>query len=158
MKCFEKDLKRSAITQEEKSDQEFTQRQKMEEPDLLPEFCHYKDEGCELAESCLECPFPVCIYDQRRDRFKSGINQRNKEMRRCYSEEKMSLPDLVKRFGVSLRTVQRTLAAIRNKRRDKYILTKHRSPARKKERRSTHERHKHCQPDSRKRQGKDAGL
>ena len=28
------------------------------EIDLPPEFCRYRDEGCELAESCLDCPFP----------------------------------------------------------------------------------------------------
>ena len=28
------------------------------EPDLPPEYCHYRDEGCDLAESCLDCPFP----------------------------------------------------------------------------------------------------
>ena len=25
--------------------------------DLRPEFCQYRDEGCELAGSCLNCPF-----------------------------------------------------------------------------------------------------
>ena len=25
--------------------------------DLRPEFCHYRDEGCDLAKSCLNCPF-----------------------------------------------------------------------------------------------------
>ena len=34
------------------------------EADLPPEYCHYKDEGCELAKSCLNCPFPGCIYDE----------------------------------------------------------------------------------------------
>jgi len=36
------------------------------EPDLPPEFCRYRDEGCELADSCLNCPFPQCIYEQPR--------------------------------------------------------------------------------------------
>ena len=31
--------------------------------DLPPEFCIYTDEGCELAESCLECPFSRCIEE-----------------------------------------------------------------------------------------------
>ncbi len=33
------------------------------ELDLPPEYCHYQDEGCELADSCLNCPFARCIYD-----------------------------------------------------------------------------------------------
>ena len=38
------------------------------DPDLKPEFCHYKDEGCEYAPSCLECPYPQCLYDAPRGR------------------------------------------------------------------------------------------
>jgi hypothetical protein len=36
------------------------------ESDLPPEYCHYRDEGCELAEHCLDCPFPQYIYDEPR--------------------------------------------------------------------------------------------
>jgi len=32
--------------------------------DLLPEYCRYQDDGCEFADSCLNCPFPECIYDR----------------------------------------------------------------------------------------------
>ncbi len=32
--------------------------------DLPPEYCHYRDEACDLAGSCLNCPLPGCIYDQ----------------------------------------------------------------------------------------------
>ena len=31
--------------------------------DDLPENCDYFDEGCNLAPSCLNCPFPFCIHD-----------------------------------------------------------------------------------------------
>ena len=41
------------------------------ELDLPPEYHHYRDEGCEMASvylgyqsSCLNCPFPKCVYDQ----------------------------------------------------------------------------------------------
>ena len=34
-----------------------------EEPDLLPEYIHYEDEGCDLSETCLDCPLPDCVYD-----------------------------------------------------------------------------------------------
>ncbi len=34
------------------------------EMDFPPEYCHYRDEGCDLAESCLNCPFEQCIYDE----------------------------------------------------------------------------------------------
>ncbi|MBA7529911.1 hypothetical protein ES705_22110 [subsurface metagenome] len=32
------------------------------ELDLPPEFCHYQDNGCEFADSCLNCPFTECLY------------------------------------------------------------------------------------------------
>jgi len=31
---------------------------KENEPDLPPEYCHYRDEGCEFLDSCLNCPLP----------------------------------------------------------------------------------------------------
>jgi hypothetical protein len=41
---------------------------RQETADLPPEFCHYKDEGCEYAASCLACPFPQCLYEEPRAR------------------------------------------------------------------------------------------
>ncbi len=40
------------------------ERANRKEPDLKPEYCHYRDEGCEYAKACLECPFPQCLYDE----------------------------------------------------------------------------------------------
>ena len=31
--------------------------------DALPEYVDYRDTGCELAPSCLNCPFIRCRYD-----------------------------------------------------------------------------------------------
>ena len=33
------------------------------QPDLKPEFCQFKDEGCKFAPSCLKCRYKQCIYD-----------------------------------------------------------------------------------------------
>ena len=33
------------------------------ELDLPPEYCRYRDEGCEMASSCLNCPPPGCVYE-----------------------------------------------------------------------------------------------
>ena len=33
--------------------------------DLPPEYCQYRDEGCALAPSCLNCPFPSCVFEER---------------------------------------------------------------------------------------------
>ena len=34
----------------------------------LPEHATYKDEGCELAPSCLRCPFARCQHDKEKKR------------------------------------------------------------------------------------------
>ncbi|MCH8007547.1 MAG: hypothetical protein IIC91_01655 [Chloroflexi bacterium] len=38
--------------------------------EALPEYAPYKDVGCDLAPSCLACPFVVCRYD-----LPSGIRE-----------------------------------------------------------------------------------
>ena len=32
--------------------------------EALPEYANYKDTGCDLAPSCLSCPFARCRYDK----------------------------------------------------------------------------------------------
>jgi hypothetical protein len=84
------------------------------EPDLLPEHCHYRDEGCELAESCLNCPFPECIYDEPGGKQKLLKEQRDTEIIRLFENEKKSVKELAKVFNLSTRTIQRTLKKYRN--------------------------------------------
>ena len=79
------------------------------ELDLPPEFCHYKDEGCELAESCLNCPFPGCIYDEHGGKQRLLKRQRDAEIVRLFKKEAKGVKELASIFGVSQRTVQRAL-------------------------------------------------
>lgn len=79
------------------------------ESDLLPEFCHYRDEGCDLAESCLNCPFPQCVYEQPRGRQRLLKNRRDGEIARMFRDESKEVKELALMFGVSQRTVQRAL-------------------------------------------------
>ena len=79
------------------------------EPDLLPEYCRYRDEGCDLADSCLNCPFPQCIYEQpggRQHWLKKG---RDLEIIRLFNNEDKWVKELALMLGVSPRTVQRAL-------------------------------------------------
>jgi hypothetical protein len=85
-----------------------------EELDLLPEFCHFRDEGCPLSPSCLECPFPKCAYEKEHQSRRIAHYIREKEIRRVYTAEKPSIRDLASRFQVSRRTVQRALQEIRS--------------------------------------------
>jgi len=84
------------------------------ELDLPPEYCHYRDEGCELAASCLHCPFPRCIYEQPGGRQRWLKRLRDKEMVRLFTTDGKGIKELALRFGVSQRTVQRALGRVEN--------------------------------------------
>lgn len=79
------------------------------EPDLPPECCRYRDDGCEFASSCLSCPFARCLYDEPggRQHFTKGL--RDKEILRLFSVEKQGVAELAAVFAISQRTVQRAL-------------------------------------------------
>jgi hypothetical protein len=77
-------------------------------PDLPPEFCRYRDEGCEYAESCLACPFPQCLFDEPRGRQRWLKTLRNKEIKKLFHGG-WKINELAPLFGVSQRTIQRAL-------------------------------------------------
>ena len=79
------------------------------EQDLPPEFCRYHDEGCESASSCLNCPLPLCVYDEPGGRQRLLKRQRGQEMVRMYTTEGKGVKELAETFKVSQRTVQRAL-------------------------------------------------
>ena len=80
--------------------------------DLPPEYCHYRDEGCELAESCLNCPFPQCIYDEHGGRQRWLKKMRNREIALLFAREGKGVKELAQMYGTSQRTIQRALKAL----------------------------------------------
>ena len=84
-----------------------------DETDLPPELCHYPDEGCELANSCLNCPFPKCAYDQPGGRQRLRKRLRDREVVKLFAAG-LEMAELAVRFGVSLRTIYRALRRARN--------------------------------------------
>jgi hypothetical protein len=66
--------------------------------DQPPEFCHYRDEGCELAQSCLNCPFPQCVYEQPRGRRRWLKKARDKEIVRLFLSKGKSVKELAQVF------------------------------------------------------------
>jgi len=84
------------------------------ERDLPPEYCHYKDDGCEFADSCLNCPFPKCIYDEPGGRQRWLKRQRDRDMINLFISEGKGVKELSLMFGVSQRTVQRALERARH--------------------------------------------
>ena len=79
------------------------------EPDLPPEGCRYRDDGCELAPSCLSCPFARCLYDEPGGRHRFTKELRDKEILRLFTVEKQGVAELAATFAISQRTVQRAL-------------------------------------------------
>ena len=83
------------------------------ELDLPPEYCRYHDEGCVFADSCLNCPLPMCVHDEPGGRQHLLKRQRDEDMSRLFTEEGKDTRELAQIFGVSLRTVQRILKTAR---------------------------------------------
>jgi DNA-binding transcriptional ArsR family regulator len=77
--------------------------------DLPPEYCRYRDEGCDLSYSCLNCPFPNCVYEEPGGRQRWVKKIRAREMARLFTTKGKSVKELALIFGVSQRTVQRAL-------------------------------------------------
>ncbi len=79
------------------------------EPDLPPEYCHYRDEGCEFADSCLSCSFQQCLYDEPRGKQRWLKELRSKEIVGLFSSGGWGVKELALMFGLSQRTIQRAL-------------------------------------------------
>lgn len=77
-----------------------------DEEDTLPEFCHYRDEGCEVSPSCLNCPLAACIYEERGGRRRFVRDGRNAEIKKLYRKG-LGTEALSRRFGLSRRSIQR---------------------------------------------------
>lgn len=77
--------------------------------DLPPEFCQYRDEGCDLARSCLDCPFPHCVYELPGGRQRWLKKRRDSEINRLFAGEGKEVKELAKMYGISQRTIQRAL-------------------------------------------------
>ena len=92
-----------------------------EELDLPPEYHRYRDEGCEVAtayfrhqSSCLNCPFPKCVYDQQGGKQHWLKQLRDREMLRLFNTGGKEMKGLAEMFGVSQRTVQRAIKRLKN--------------------------------------------
>ena len=82
--------------------------------DLPPEYCHYRDEGCDLADSCLNCPLPRCIYDQVGGKQRWLKRSRDREIMRLAGTQGSGVKELAMMFRISQRTVQRALKRVKN--------------------------------------------
>jgi len=77
--------------------------------DALPEHLQYRDDGCDLSPSCLNCTLPLCRYDQPGGVRRLRTRGRDEEIARLRRRERLPIDALARRFGVSRRTVFRIL-------------------------------------------------
>jgi hypothetical protein len=91
--------------------QEIDSSEQAERPrgDALPEQIRYRDEGCDLSPSCLNCPLPLCRYDHPGGVRSLRTLGRDREIVRLRRSERVPIDALARRFGVSRRTVFRIL-------------------------------------------------
>ena len=76
--------------------------------DLPPEFCRYRDEGCDLYPSCLRCPLSTCRYDESGGRKRVVRRLRDSEVMKLKNQGK-GVKELAELFRVSRRTIQRIM-------------------------------------------------
>ena len=76
--------------------------------DTLPENTRYKDDGCDAAVTCLECPLSLCKYDDPGWLQRENRRTRDDEIFRLRSQQ-IPVAEISKRFGISTRTVHRVV-------------------------------------------------
>lgn len=82
--------------------------------DALPDHTDYRDTGCDLAPSCLRCPFARCKYDERGGSQRMTLQARDREIARRFRRDQVPVDMLADTFGVTERTVFRILKSTRH--------------------------------------------
>ena len=76
--------------------------------ELSSDDSNYFDTGCKYSPTCLNCPLPICVYDDP-NFFKNFIKEsRDKSIFQDY-EKGMSVKELSIKYEVSIRTIQRSI-------------------------------------------------
>ncbi|MEX0749434.1 MAG: hypothetical protein WD359_01380 [Dehalococcoidia bacterium] len=77
--------------------------------DTLPEDAVYRDTGCDLAPSCLNCPLPRCKYDVPRSARRLGNCARDREIAVLRRKYDAPIAAIAVTFAISRRQVFRIL-------------------------------------------------
>lgn len=81
--------------------------------DPLPEYAQYRDEGCGLSNSCLNCPFPRCIYEVPGGMQRYEKDKRAREIIFQYGRG-LTAKQIGKLLGENSRSVQRAIREFKN--------------------------------------------
>jgi hypothetical protein len=78
--------------------------------DSLPESTRYRDEGCDISESCLSCPLPRCRYEEPGG-LRALLNEQRDRQIVQLRLKGVPVDALADHFGVSRRTVFRVIGS-----------------------------------------------
>ena len=81
--------------------------------DIVAEFCHYPDTGCEASESCLGCPLPRCKHDDPVWYKQNRRLVKDFQVMYAVQGECLSIEEAAERFSITVRTVFRILQRCR---------------------------------------------
>lgn len=76
--------------------------------DALPEYTHYRDDGCDIHPHCLTCPLPRCRFDEPGG-LRALINAYRDRQIVELRQRGVPVEELAQRFGLSRRTIFRVL-------------------------------------------------
>jgi hypothetical protein len=82
--------------------------------DAVPEFYQYEDTGCEVSQSCLNCPLPQCKYDDPLWYQKHRRLAKDLKVLSVMRIEGLSVEEAAERFGVTVRTIFRIMRRCRD--------------------------------------------
>ena len=95
------------LDEHETTEDQETEEQQQPRPDL-PEYTNYRDEGCLLEPSCLQCPLPRCAHE-----MPGGINRVAKDRRNDrvlkLAHQGHDTRQISRVMDISMRSVQRIL-------------------------------------------------
>ena len=77
--------------------------------DALPEKTAYRDEGCEVASRCTECPLERCKYDEPNGLMTVRMRERNSQII-ALQRAGATMEELTQHFGLGRRAMFRVLA------------------------------------------------
>jgi hypothetical protein len=74
----------------------------------------YMDTGCEVAPSCLNCPLPLCKYDDPWGYQRYVKSAWDLEVKTATESERLSVEQAAERFNVTVRTIFRSKQRVKH--------------------------------------------
>ena len=81
--------------------------------DSVPELYPYEDTGCEISDSCLNCPLPRCKHDDPVWYQKNRRLAKDWKMLSAMQQEDLTVEETAERFSITVRTVFRIMERCR---------------------------------------------